>query len=92
MIHALLGEVMPRIHALAILGRTPTEVRGGEAEVHVQHLRAAINMVLNRLAINVGADPMPPRGDDNHHRDDNGVVGAGCVCVCVCVLGFRFQG
>jgi stress-induced morphogen len=26
LIHALLGEVMPRIHALAILVRTPTQV------------------------------------------------------------------
>jgi hypothetical protein len=34
-------------------------------------------MVFNRLAINVGADPMPPRGDNNHHRNNDGVVGVG---------------
>jgi hypothetical protein len=34
-------------------------------------------MVLNRLAINGGADPRPPRGDDDHHRNDDGVFGAG---------------
>ncbi|KAL3826298.1 hypothetical protein ACHAXA_004616 [Cyclostephanos tholiformis] len=52
-------------------------------EAHVRRLRAAIDVALNCLAIDVGADPMPPRrtrddeDDDDDDAPNNGGVGKG---------------